>query len=163
MGLDTVSRDAVLAGLATRVASIRGNEYWNDLGGRVYRRLFAPEECHQKGISLPAAFIFEMGEDGDFRDDGHSVMGTILPVVFGYVEETAPNKTTQTGATAASNLLDDLCKAILTDPYLGGILRAPVLLGKAAMYTGVEPKWGVVRLHLRVYYHFTKTALGPKP
>jgi hypothetical protein len=153
-------RDDILNELVVTLKRITGTAYWNDVGGRVYRR-DRPLAEMDPNSEFPALFVYEAGESSSYTNDDQGVETDIHALICGVCRETSQDPLVTTAATTASKLHDDVCRALLGNERLSGKLQRPLLLRDHSVFAGVDPDFAYLFVTVTLPYYFFYRDLGP--
>jgi hypothetical protein len=120
---------------AMKAVTVAGN-YNNDLGSRVYTRLFTPQE--QRDVALPYACIPVDQEAEKIEYEGFQFQSTWRLTGHAFFKDNPESDPLNSaGATSAAKFRDDLIRAFMVDPDLGNSV-------KNCEVTTIETSAGVV-------------------
>jgi len=126
--------------------------YHTNIGGRVYTKLWLPEE---EKLTLPYLCVPLMEPAAELTWDEDDIVRDAWTVrVFGFVAETASSEVEGQAALAAAALRDDIVRAFIADTTLGGTVDVGRLLGWD-IDAGVdnEVPYGYVEVAFRLEQH----------
>jgi len=102
----------------TALKSITGATYNNDLGSRVYTRLFTPQE--QRDVKLPYACLPVDQEAERIEYEGFQFQSTWRLTGHAFFDDNSESDPLNSaGATSAAKFRDDIIRAFMADPDLG--------------------------------------------
>lgn len=106
---------------AMKTITTAGN-YNNDLGSRVYTRLFTPQE--QRDVKLPYACLPVDQEAEKIEYEGFQFQSTWRLTGHAFFDDNSESDPlNSTGATAAAKFRDDLIRAFMADPDLANTVN----------------------------------------
>jgi hypothetical protein len=110
--------DAINGSITVLKGITAAGNYNNDLGSRVYTRLFTPQE--QREVKLPYAClpVDQEAETIEYEGQGYHSTFVLTGHAF-FADNSESDPLNSTGAIAAARFRDDLIRAFLSDTHLG--------------------------------------------
>ena len=147
--------------LITRIRGINGAPtYHHNLEGRVYQRLFFPNE---KALKLPYACVPALDAEAAIGDNEGPLEQALFVIPgFLFVPDTLSSEAQSEGGSLALKAFDDVVAALMTDWTLGGTCEETRIVGWAVAAGEVpDLAWGVTRVDIQIRAHLGQEFLGP--
>jgi len=148
---------------------IRGpaSGYWNDLEDRVFERLIRPEDA-DFAIQFPYLCVPLVQAAPAYVTDETDIIESRRQSVFGFVEEETRGYDAP-GNVACLRLAEDVVRALIADPKLGGVAANGTEVDDSRLVSGGDEIGGVIpgdtwaefERVLEIDIRFSAVDLGP--